>query len=70
MSRIGGRPDLPDGIWPLNDGRGLTHLATIALAELPEIDGRENLPHDGTLVFSPTSARDPKDGVQRAPTNR
>ena len=50
-SRIGGRPDLPDGRWPLNDGRGLTHLATIALAELPEIDGRENLPPEGTLVF-------------------
>jgi hypothetical protein len=51
VSRIGGRPDLPDGEWPLNDGRGLTHLATIALSELPEIDGREDLPPDGTLVF-------------------
>jgi hypothetical protein len=51
VSRIGGRPDLPDGEWPLNEGRGLTHLATIALSELPEIDGREDLPSDGTLVF-------------------
>jgi uncharacterized protein YwqG len=51
VSRIGGRPDLPDGEWPLNDGRGLTHLATIALAELPEIEGRDDLPPDGTLVF-------------------
>jgi hypothetical protein len=51
VSRIGGRPDLPHGEWPLNDGRGLTHLATIALAELPEIEGREDLPLDGALVF-------------------
>src|SRR3954449_1645772 len=37
VSRIGGRPDLPHGEWPLNEGRALTHLATIALMELPEI---------------------------------
>ncbi|MDA0166243.1 YwqG family protein [Solirubrobacter ginsenosidimutans] len=50
-SRLGGRPDLPGGAWPLNEGRGLTHLASIALDELPEVEGREDLPASGTLVF-------------------
>jgi hypothetical protein len=33
-SKLGGRPELP-GAWPLHAGHGLTHLASIALAELP-----------------------------------
>ena len=50
-SKLGGRPELP-GAWPRNAaGFGLTHLASIALAELPDIEGRDLLPADGTLVF-------------------
>ena len=50
-SKLGGRPELP-GAWPRNAaGFGLTHLASIALAELPEIEGRDLLPAGGTLVF-------------------
>jgi uncharacterized protein YwqG len=49
-SRLGGLPEIP-GAWPLNDGRGLTHLASIALDELPDFPGRSQLPTDGTLVF-------------------
>jgi len=50
QSRLGGLPVLEGG-WPLNDGRALTHLASIALAELPEFEDRDLLPQDGTLVF-------------------
>ncbi len=32
-------------------GGGLEHLASIALDELPDFPGREQLPADGTLVF-------------------
>ena len=50
-SRIGGRPVLA-GDWPLTaDGRPLTHLATLALAELSDVDGREVLPAAGWLSF-------------------
>jgi Domain of unknown function (DUF1963) len=49
-SRLGGRPDMIDA-WPLCDGHGLTHLASIALAELPVVEDRAILPADGTLVF-------------------
>jgi len=50
-SRIGGRPVLADA-WPLTaDGRPLTHLATLALAELPDVEGREVLPDSGYLSF-------------------
>ncbi|WP_028064444.1 DUF1963 domain-containing protein [Solirubrobacter soli] len=69
-SRLGGRPELT-GAWPTADGRALTHLATIALDEVPEIEGRDVLPRDGTLVFfadlteegelwDPTPASDPR----------
>lgn len=37
-TRLGGLPVLPaDTPWPTADGRPLTHLATIALAELPHV---------------------------------
>ena len=49
-SRLGGRPEIA-GEWPLNEGRGLTHLASIALDELPDFPGRGQLPAEGTLVF-------------------
>jgi hypothetical protein len=45
-SRLGGRPEF-DGEWP----PGHTHLASIALDELPEFEGRDLLPRDGSLVF-------------------
>jgi hypothetical protein len=52
-SRIGGRPVLPEAMpWPATgDKRPLSHLATIALAELPEVEGRDVLPAGGHLAF-------------------
>jgi hypothetical protein len=51
-SRLGGPAVLPaDMPWPTADGRPLTHLVTIACAELPEVEGRELLPADGHLAF-------------------
>jgi uncharacterized protein YwqG len=50
QSRLGGHLEL-EGEWPHNDGRALTHLASIALAELPDFEDRNLLPHDGTIVF-------------------
>lgn len=53
VSRLGGSPVLADGTdWPATDeGQPLTHLATIALDELPAVEGREHLPRDGLLSF-------------------
>ena len=52
VSRLGGAPVLAAGTpWPHADDRPLTHLATIALDELPAVDGREHLPEDGLLSF-------------------
>jgi hypothetical protein len=52
-SRLGGAPVLAtEQVWPrTRDGRELHHLATLALHELPDIDGREILPRDGYLSF-------------------
>jgi hypothetical protein len=52
-SRLGGRPVLAaDHPWPTTRvGHPLTHLATLALTELPDIQGREVLPADGYLSF-------------------
>jgi uncharacterized protein YwqG len=49
-SQLGGVPAIP-GEWPVSNGRALTHLASIALEELPAIPQRASLPGDGTLVF-------------------
>ena len=51
MSRLGGSPVLAENAeWPESDeGQPLTHLATIALDELPSVEGREHLPDDGLL---------------------
>jgi uncharacterized protein YwqG len=49
-SKLGGLPEIPQA-WPMNNGRGLTHLASIALEELPDSPARSHLPSDGTLVF-------------------
>ena len=52
VSRLGGRPVLPAGTpWPTAGGRPLAHLATIAMDELPDVEGREHLPADGVLSF-------------------
>ena len=52
VSRLGGAPVLAAGTsWPYADHRPLTHLATIALDELPAVDGREHLPDNGLLSF-------------------
>jgi hypothetical protein len=51
-TRLGGAPILPvDTPWPTAEDRPLTHLATIALDELPDVEGREHLPATGTLSF-------------------
>jgi uncharacterized protein YwqG len=49
-SKLGGRPEVP-GSWPINNGRGLTHLASIVLEELPAGPWRTSLPGEGTVVF-------------------
>lgn len=52
VSRLGGAPVLAAGTpWPHAGERPLTHLATIALAELPAVEGRDYLPADGLLSF-------------------
>ena len=52
-TRLGGRPVLAAGAaFPTTaDGRPLTHLATLALTELPDVEGRDVLPADGYLSF-------------------
>jgi uncharacterized protein YwqG len=52
-SRRGGRPVLAaDRAWPVSRaGRLLTHVATLALAELPDVEGRDVLPADGYPSF-------------------
>jgi uncharacterized protein YwqG len=52
-TRLGGRPVLAAGReFPVTaDGRALTHLATLALAELPNIEDRDLLPAGGHLSF-------------------
>ncbi|RKQ88229.1 uncharacterized protein YwqG [Solirubrobacter pauli] len=49
-SKLGGHPEVP-GSWPIHNGRGLTHLASIVLEELPTGQWRASLPEDGTVVF-------------------
>jgi uncharacterized protein YwqG/predicted DNA-binding protein (MmcQ/YjbR family) len=55
QSKIGGRPDLPDGIeWPLfRDGKPLAFLAQINLGEVASVSRLPGLPESGLLsVFS------------------
>lgn len=60
VSRLGGSPVLAaDTEWPESDeGQPLTHLATIALDELPSVEGREHLPDDGLLSFFVDTSED------------
>ncbi len=77
-SKLGGRPDVP-GPWPINSGRGLTHLASIALQEVPAGPWRARLPEAGTVVFfadlsvdnegwSPAVGADPAIEIVHVPT--
>lgn len=51
-SKIGGRPDLPEGIaWPSLDERPLLFLAQTSMAELPQVRGDAMLPRGGLLSF-------------------
>jgi uncharacterized protein YwqG/predicted DNA-binding protein (MmcQ/YjbR family) len=51
-SKIGGRPDLPDGLgWPAHRGKPLAFLAQLNLAELPGAASVEELPRTGMLWF-------------------
>ena len=77
VSRLGGAPVLAAGTpWPHADDRPLTHLATIALDELPAVDGREHLPDDGLLSFfaelaaKPSWSRSSPDDETRARARR
>lgn len=60
VSRLGGSPVLAVGTeWPESDeGQPLTHLATVALDELPAVEGREQLPDDGLLSFFVDTSED------------
>lgn len=52
ISRLGGLPNLPASIaWPVFDGRPMTFLAQIDLAELPNCNDLAWLPDSGTLFY-------------------
>ena len=51
-SRFGGMPDLPVGVrWPRGNGRPLSLLLQLDLADLDGLPGMEVLPSSGTLQF-------------------
>lgn len=51
-TKLGGAPDLPAGTdWPMVDGRPLTFVAQIDLAEVAPFDSRRLLPATGLLSF-------------------
>jgi uncharacterized protein YwqG len=79
-SKLGGCPEMP-GPWPTNAGRGLTHLASIALEELPAGPWSTALPEAGTVVFfadfsfdnegwGPVDAMDPAMEIVHVPPGR
>lgn len=50
-TKLGGRPDLPKGTrWPRADGRPMTFLAQIALADVAPHDATASLPAEGHLA--------------------
>jgi hypothetical protein len=52
ISRLGGSPDLPDGVpWPVVDAGPMTFVGQIALAELAPFDPKRLLPASGLLAF-------------------
>lgn len=69
-SKVGGLPEIA-GAWPLNNGRALTHLASIVLEELPDVPVRSQLPDAGTVVFfadfsSENEGWGPSEGIETA----
>jgi uncharacterized protein YwqG len=51
-SRIGGTPDLPDALpWPQVEGKSLSFVAQINLAEIAAVWPQSPLPSSGTLYF-------------------
>jgi len=51
-SKLGGRPDLPSSVaWPERNGKPMSFLAQLALAELAPLDSTRCLPHSGWLCF-------------------
>ncbi len=67
VSKIGGTPDLPEGMeWPLCNGKPMSFIAQILLADAAAFDTSESLPKTGTLYFfydaeQSTWGYDPKD---------
>lgn len=52
QSKIGGLPDLPDGLaWPNTDGESLTFVAQFRLSEINPFDESGLLPPAGMLYF-------------------
>jgi len=51
-SKLGGSPNLPDGVeWPSWKGRSLAFLAQVDLSELPRPIAMEDWPSEGVLYF-------------------
>lgn len=51
-SRIGGTPDLPEGLaWPQAEGKSLSFIAQVNLEELAGAWPQTPLPHSGVLLF-------------------
>ena len=51
-SRLGGHPDLPQGMaWPVHQGRPLSFIAQIALEDVRPLDVDHALPSQGQLFF-------------------
>jgi uncharacterized protein YwqG len=52
LSKIGGTPDLPEGMdWPLSNGKPMSFIAQIRLADAAAFDASKALPKTGTLYF-------------------
>jgi uncharacterized protein YwqG len=59
-SRLGGVPDLPQGLeWPARNGKPMTFLAQIALEEVTRVLPASALPSDGHLWFFYDSEEQP-----------
>lgn len=66
-SRLGGAAALPPGMdWPTAEGRPLTHLASLWLDELPNVENRELLPPGACSPSSPTSMTRQSSGTRTA----
>jgi uncharacterized protein YwqG len=51
-SKIGGKPDLPDGTdWPAWQGRPMAFIAQVRLEDVADYDEEGALPHSGLLSF-------------------